>query len=427
LTSNWKELTLFESMEKIIDYRGKTPPKKSSGVPLITAKIVKNGKILPATEFISLEDYDGWMSRGLPLKGDVLITTEAPLGEVAQISHPKVALAQRLILLRSNEEILSNDFLLYLLQSPIIQYRINARGTGTTVIGIKQSELKKVILTIPPLEIQKNITKVLISIDKSIKILNSLNACSTSMAKALFKSWFIDFDPVKAKAEGRQPIGMDEETAALFPDSFEDSPLGPIPAGWKVGSLSDISSLKNYIINTKKTPTKLFNHYSIPAFDKGKTSVLTIGDDIESGKYRINSGMVLISKLNPNWNRVWLIGNIESSCSVCSTEFQPIMPLQNEHQSFIYLLAISQPFRYQLQSRVTGTSGSHKRVKPDDMMAIPIVVPPMEILEEINKIVSPMLAMEMKNIDKTGFLNEMKDSLLPRLMSGELSVEGLED
>src|ERR1039458_4814948 len=92
---DWRTMTLESAMEAIIDYRGKSPQKTSSGIALITARVVKGGRILPPDEFIAPEDYDEWMRRGLPLPGDVLITTEAPLGEVAQIDHRKVALAQR--------------------------------------------------------------------------------------------------------------------------------------------------------------------------------------------------------------------------------------------------------------------------------------------------------------------------------------------
>src|SRR5690606_6594720 len=99
-----------DGVEALIDYRGKTPTKTRSGVPLITAKVVKNGRIETPNEFISYDDYDAWMRRGIPQAGDVLITTEAPLGEVAQLGPEKVALAQRLIALRGKSDILDNTF-----------------------------------------------------------------------------------------------------------------------------------------------------------------------------------------------------------------------------------------------------------------------------------------------------------------------------
>ncbi len=113
-------------MDAIIDYRGKTPRKTVSGIPLITAKIVKSGRIQVPSEFISEDDYDSWMTRGLPRAGDVVVTTEAPLGEVAQLNGEKIALAQRIILLRGKPDVLDNTFLKFLLQAPRVQSSLPA-------------------------------------------------------------------------------------------------------------------------------------------------------------------------------------------------------------------------------------------------------------------------------------------------------------
>lgn len=141
----WREHRLSD-IATMIDYRGKTPRKSSSGVPLITAKIVKNGTILPVTEFIAEDEYVSWMNRGYPCVGDVVMTTEAPLGEVAQLKNARVALAQRIITIRGEKDLLDNGFLKYFLQSSEGQGRLHARGTGTTVIGIKASELRDLLI-----------------------------------------------------------------------------------------------------------------------------------------------------------------------------------------------------------------------------------------------------------------------------------------
>src|SRR5260221_5384128 len=104
-------MSLKDCMSAIIDYRGKTPKKVSSGVPLITAKIIKNGSIETIEEYIAIEDYDTWMSRGLPKTGDIVMTTEAPLGEIAQLDGSKVALGQRVITLRGHPDLIDNTFL----------------------------------------------------------------------------------------------------------------------------------------------------------------------------------------------------------------------------------------------------------------------------------------------------------------------------
>jgi len=161
-SNNWKQAELGTHV-KFIDYRGKTPKKTSSGVRLITAKNIKMGYIqIRPEEFIASKDYATWMTRGIPNKGDVLITTEAPLGNIAQLDiDEKVAFAQRTIILQPDSNIISNTFLKYLLMSKPIQKKILDNGTGATVKGIKASLLKKLTITYPSIAEQYAITEKL--------------------------------------------------------------------------------------------------------------------------------------------------------------------------------------------------------------------------------------------------------------------------
>ena len=170
----WIEKKLSE-IATMIDYRGKTPQKTEKGIPLITAKIVKNGIILPANEFIAKENYASWMTRGYPLVGDVVLTTEAPLGEVAQLREANVALAQRIITIRGKEGILDNSYLKYFLQSSVGQARLRARETGTTVTGIKASELREISIPVPDIKRQQQIAKMLLDLDEKIYNTTQIN------------------------------------------------------------------------------------------------------------------------------------------------------------------------------------------------------------------------------------------------------------
>ena len=159
-----------------IDYRGKTPPKTTSGIPLVTAKIVKNGVIQEPQEFIAESYYDEWMRRGIPKQGSVVFTTEAPLGEVARIrTKSKLAFAQRIIILEPNMSYLNPDYLFYSLQNRVLKSRIEAHATGTTVMGIKAAELKKIEIDLPPLQVQKQIAEILCSLDNKIELNSTLN------------------------------------------------------------------------------------------------------------------------------------------------------------------------------------------------------------------------------------------------------------
>ena len=158
---DWEEVTLDKIVSHFIDYRGKTPSKADNGIPLVTAKIVKNGRIKTPTEFIAEEDYASWMTRGMPELNDVVLTTEAPLGEVALIRNTNVALAQRIITMRCNKSKFDNVLLKYFLLSDEGQYELDSRASGTTVFGIKASVLKKLPIKLPSLAEQKVITSQL--------------------------------------------------------------------------------------------------------------------------------------------------------------------------------------------------------------------------------------------------------------------------
>ena len=259
--SELHEYRLEDCMDAIIDYRGKTPTKTDSGIPLITAKIIKNGQIQEVSEFIAESDYDSWMTRGIPKVGDVVLTTEAPLGEVAQLDSRKVALAQRVITLRGKQGLLDNDYLLYLLQSHDIQNQLDGRASGSTVTGIKQSELREIILRFPFIDIQKKIAAHLKAIDQKITLNRQINQTLEQMAQTLFKSWFVDFDPVidnaldagneipeplQARAELRQKVRASQDfqplpadVRALFPAEFEESELGWVPKGWEASNVGN--------------------------------------------------------------------------------------------------------------------------------------------------------------------------------------------
>ena len=159
--AHWSVLALKRVVDKFIDYRGRTPTKTDEGVLLITAKNIEEGYINleESQEFISPEDYDEWMTRGLPEKGDVLVTTEAPLGKVAQVEDERIALAQRIILLRVFKDKIRNDYLKYYLLSVAGQSELLSRATGSTARGIKASKLKEIAVSVPPLEEQDRIIR----------------------------------------------------------------------------------------------------------------------------------------------------------------------------------------------------------------------------------------------------------------------------
>jgi len=184
---SWNIETLGE-MTNFIDYRGKTPKKTKSGIPLITAKNVRFGHIVDEPkEYIAESDYNSWMTRGIPKKGDVLFTTEAPLGNVAQIqTSDRVAFAQRIIVIQPNIG-LNEHFLMYQLLSPRVQKIIHSYGTGGTVTGIKAKTLRSIHIAVAPISEQIKIAETLRSIDQQIKLNKTLKAIQEQLKQGLMQ------------------------------------------------------------------------------------------------------------------------------------------------------------------------------------------------------------------------------------------------
>jgi len=147
---------IFDVVDKFIDYRGKSPNKSEYGVPLITAKIVKEMTVREPNEFIPEEDYDVWMRRGIPSPRDVIITTEAPMGEVGLVPDYKAAYAQRLLVLSPNQKLLESEYFMWALTMPFVTRQMQQLSTGSTVTGIRSKEFKKVQIPVPPINLQKS-------------------------------------------------------------------------------------------------------------------------------------------------------------------------------------------------------------------------------------------------------------------------------
>lgn len=401
-----------ELIEALIDYRGKTPAKTTSGVPLITAKVIKAGRIATSgLEYIAEADYDAWMRRGLPRSRDILVTTEAPLGEVAQIgTNTRVALAQRVILLRANPDKVDPQFLFHFLRSPLGQQRLRQRASGTTVSGIRQPELRAVEVSLLPRRSQEIVGAVLDAIDNLIA--NNLRRIELlqQMAQAIHREWLVYF---------RYP-GYENAT-------FVDSSLGPIPESWEVRALGDIASLDRTTVYPAKFPDEVFDHYSIPAFDDDRLPSVDEGQSIRSGKFLVREPAVLVSKLNPRIERTWFVQPAGTRRSVASTEFLVLRP-RTEHLSltWLYLTARGDPFQDRLRALSGGTSGSHQRAKPDAFMALDVVVPSEAIVGSITRACAPQLHLTSELRASNRNLVALRDLLLPRLVSGSVDVSKLD-
>jgi type I restriction enzyme S subunit len=231
---------------RVADGTHDSPKEAPVGKRLVTSKNVKSGRLeLDSAYLITTEDFESINKRSKVDQWDLLLTMIGTVGEVCLVieSEPNFAI-KNVGLLKCGDE-LKAKWLYYFLRSPQGQKLIEERKKGSTQQYISLTELRKLPISYPDdPSVMRRILENLTSIDDRITLLRETNTTLEAIAQALFKSWFVDFDPVHAKIQGRAPEGMDEATAALFPDSFEESELGPVPTGWSTGKLADIASLK---------------------------------------------------------------------------------------------------------------------------------------------------------------------------------------
>ena len=421
MSFEWPILPLEQCLDALIDYRGKTPEKTEFGVPLVTAKVIKGGRIEKPTEFIATDAYESWMRRGIPEAGDVVLTTEAPLGEVAQLGPERVALAQRVVTLRGKAGILDNGYLLYLLQTTKMQSQLKARATGTTVLGIKQSELRKVSVQLPPIEMQRTAASLLARLDARIALLRETNATLEAIAQALFKSWFVDFDPVRAKQQGLAPAGMDEATAAFFPDDLEESASGLLPRGWVLGTVKDLANLNAQSWSARNHPERLSYLDLANVKDNEITAVAEFAfDDAPSRARRaLRGGDAIVGTVRPG-NRSFAFIHDPVPSLTASTGFAVLSPKSVENTAFVYL-AVTQDGSIEHLANVAD-GGAYPAVRPDAVAAVACVVPTAEVLRGFNAAACPLLERISANQQFAQTLATLRDTLLPRLISGQLRV-----
>ena len=305
------------------------------------------------------------------------------------------------------------------------RHEVLAGATGTTVKHTSPDRIKQFRFLLPPLSEQRAIAHILSTLDDKIELNRRMNETLEEMARALFKSWFVDFDPVRAKMEGRDP-GLPKHLADLFPDRLVDSELGLIPEGWEIGCFGDIVDQIRDNENPLASPDTVFHHFSIPAFDKNQWPQIECGEDIKSQKSRVPPEVILLSKLNPEVERVWFVDVASDERAICSTEFLVLQARQPFQRSYVYCLARSPFFRQQIESLVTGTSKSHQRAPAGAVLALEAIIPSTPVIRAFDQQASVLLDRTVGYRRETITLAAQRDALLPKLISGTLLIGNVE-
>ena len=328
---------------------------------------------------------------------------------------------QHVSIIRLDQDRADPGYVLSYLTHPLVKEYVEAFNAGGSRRAITKAHIESFVVPLPPLETQKLISSTLSALDDRITLLRETNATLEAIAQALFKSWFVDFDPVRAKMEGRAPEGMDEATAALFPDGFEESALGLVPTGWRVATLTDAFEIN---------PTRALKKNTIaPYLDMA--SLATSGHCVErpipramgsGAKFR--NGDSLLARITPcleNGKSAFVDFLDEGQVGWGSTEFIVLRAKAPLPDYVGYLLCRLPAFReYAIQS-MSGTSG-RQRVQNDVLGRYPLVLPDGNVARAFGDVVEPIQASIAANDAAAQTLATLRDTLLPRLISGQLRL-----
>lgn len=366
-------------------------------------------------------------SKSLVQQGDLLFARRSLVAEgagrcsiVSEVNEP-TTFESSIIRARPNPALASSDYLYYFFSSPLGRERMATILRQMAVSGITGSDLMELEIECPELEHQKTIAMFLSALDDRITLLRETNATLEAIAQALFKSWFVDFDPVRAKAEGLEPEGIDAATAALFPDSFVESELGLVPRGWMVRSLDSIANYLNGLAMQKFPPTDdgWLPVIKIAQLRKGNTvGADRAGRNIKT-EYIIQNGDVLFSWSGSLEVVIWCGGEgalNQHLFKVTSKDFP---------KWFYYLWTRQHLTDFQQTAASKATTMGH--IQRKHLTAAKVVVPPAEMLRSAGVLIEPLLERWLVNAEKAQALTQLRDTLLPRLISGQLRLPEAEE
>lgn len=327
--------------------------------------------------------------------GDTLLARITPCLENGKTAYVDFLLENEVafgsteyIVLREKKGISNSRFIFYLATSEDFRDAAIQLMTGTSGRQrVETDALKERMFMLPQLPEQNEIAEVLSSLDDKIDFLKRQIKTLEYLAETYFRQWFFE--------------EADEETAFI----------------------KDYGRLENTGVNPKMKPNEIFYHYSIPAYDEGKKPVVELGKEILSNKFKVPNNVILVSKLNPITPRIWAVPENQGQNSVCSTEFQVIRPKEDKYFCYLYFLLKSQAIVSELAMSASGTSGSHQRIRPEYILNIEMAKPKENRITEFNDTFGEHINKIESNLRQIQTLQKLRDTLLPKLISGEIRVK----
>ena len=415
-----------------------------SGVPVIRgSNLSANVSIRLNDEglvFVS-EEKATEFQRSIVSKGDLVFTCWGTINQVGLIDgrskYQRYVISNKQMKLTVDPLKADSRFIYYVFSGPNKQAEILDNGIGSSVPGFNLGQLRKHELLLPPLIEQTAVADFLNCLDDRITLLRETNVTLEAIAQALFKSWFVDFDPVRAKQQGRAPEGMDEATAALFPDGFEESELGLVPRGWRIVSLGDICDLQKGCSYkgdglSEDEGAFMFNLgcFNAPRAFATEKIKRYVGEYRE--RHSVVAGDLIIANTDMTQDRAILgrplivpDGYFPGFVSHHVFKVSPLGEDQSLIRTFLFYSFLQQSFRERAVGYATGTTVL--ALTKDALIKHRLVMPDRRSLLRFCGAVESILLSVEKNLQQAQTLATLRDTLLPRLISGHLRISEVSD
>lgn len=307
------------------------------------------------------------------------------------------------------------------LRTPEAQARINSRLNTTVQATLNLRDLAEIPIPLPPRPVRQAIGSVLAALDAKMRINEHMNNTLEDVSSSVFQDWFVDFGPTKSKAVGGPPY-LPPNDWAVFPARLEDS----APKGWRHYSLEELVRQQTATIAPNLKADTEFEHYSIPAYDAHRSPSIDLGSAIKSNKTIVPPNAILLSKLNPEIPRVWIVEAYQGRQQICSTEFLAFTPANGTSRSLLFGLFTNGEFREMLRTMATGTSTSHQRVSPSELLSTKVLYATQDLFRMYENIAEPLIKKVLANYKENRSLVSLREYLLPNLMSGKIRVRDAE-
>ncbi|QPK03406.1 restriction endonuclease subunit S [Vibrio kanaloae] len=404
IPNGWDVYNLDDICSGIIDCPHSTPKLvENSSYYVAKTQDVRSGHFNPMdADCVSESTYLDRIKRAEPEQGDILLSREGTyFGDAAEVpANTKVCLGQRMVLIRPRKDIVDPSFLRLFINSKGFQKYLSRFHEGTVAQRINVSEIRKLPILLPDRDTQEFIKSKMLPIEQKARLNTQINQTLEEMAQAIFKSWFVDFDPVKAKMNGKQPEGVDAATASLFPEKLVESELGLIPEGWDAVQVGDIVQ--------RLKPKKRFTKKQVEPY--GKTPVYEQGASILLGFHGDDAGF----EASPE-DPVFIFGDHTCITHLSCSKFDissNVIPLKGSVRPTIWTY-------YAIQGK---QEFQEYRRHWSEFIIKDVVLPSVELAEKYAELVTTKYLMMESLKRQSKELEQLRDTLLPKLLSGEIEL-----